>query len=257
LNNIRFFENGKIVASASKNGQYYNRFSISSDSGKIWSIFLNRNSNNAIFYNPDTGYTVISSKILRTINGGLSWDTIQEDLPDYIYDFEFYNTKTGFANVKNNGVYVTTDAGNTWRLLSDNYSYKQDYQKIKCLYNNSQFYIFLYSIDYSKQLSILKSMWDSAEIWRPVSIQNQNFKNTEIKIFPNPVNDILNINWSCNSKTSMHIRILDPLCKTIYQNKFDSKTTEVKINVSQWAEGMYITEFNFGNQIVQRKFIKK
>lgn len=73
-------------------------------------------------------------------------------------------------------------------------------------------------------------------------------KKTQVKIYPNPVRDVINIS---SDKSIQSVEIFDILGRLI--------TTETKnnINVSQLSKGNYILKIKTGNQEIIEKFIKE
>jgi photosystem II stability/assembly factor-like uncharacterized protein len=77
--------------------------------------------NSVYFINPDTGFVCGSvylgwdGVILRTMNGGISWDTTF--LGYSLADISFINDSVGFTGGQDGGIYKTTDTGNNWNFL--------------------------------------------------------------------------------------------------------------------------------------------
>jgi photosystem II stability/assembly factor-like uncharacterized protein len=78
------------------------------------------------FINSDTGFitggTLNDPVVLSTCDGGITWDTIGEQINGYIFSINFINDTTGFITSAKNldsWIYRTTDQGNTWNIVSD------------------------------------------------------------------------------------------------------------------------------------------
>ncbi|HNW99644.1 MAG TPA: T9SS type A sorting domain-containing protein [Bacteroidales bacterium] len=80
-----------------------------------------------------------------------------------------------------------------------------------------------------------------------------NEKNELIKIFPNPVNNILIINCEDIRETTM--QIINMIGECVLQQKLNSEVNE--INVSLLAKGMYIIKLNGKNYTEQKKLTKE
>jgi hypothetical protein len=77
--------------------------------------------NSVHFINPDTGFVCGSVNlgwdgvIVRTMDGGTSWDTII--LPISLADISFVNDSVGFTGGQDGGIYKTTNTGDSWSFL--------------------------------------------------------------------------------------------------------------------------------------------
>lgn len=67
--------------------------------------------------------------IIKTVDGGITWQEVLPDIGEPIYDISFVNTKTGYFTTDNGDLYKTTDGGDTWTLVSAytaiNFGYNQ------------------------------------------------------------------------------------------------------------------------------------
>ena len=91
----------------------------------------NANLKGVFFINSDTGFAVgwhfnnANGIVLKTTNGGLTWDSIDYGLSNNVYDVSFVNDQVGFI-CGEGFISKTTDQGNTWDiLLSNAYQPKQ------------------------------------------------------------------------------------------------------------------------------------
>jgi photosystem II stability/assembly factor-like uncharacterized protein len=74
------------------------------------------------FINKDTGIIVggfewVDSRIIRTVNGGLTWQEITSPVYSRLNAVEFVNETTAYAAGINSSVIKTTDGGNTWYTI--------------------------------------------------------------------------------------------------------------------------------------------
>ena len=80
-----------------------------------------------------------------------------------------------------------------------------------------------------------------------------------VKLFPNPVNDVLNIRYSGNSIDEMQLEILDITGRSVSKQKIyrvDSGQT-ISLNVNSLRKGIYVCKMTEGNRLInQQKFSK-
>ncbi|MBN2167129.1 MAG: RICIN domain-containing protein [Marinilabiliaceae bacterium] len=74
-----------------------------------------------------------------------------------------------------------------------------------------------------------------------------------IEIYPNPVQNELNINWSSDKKQNTQVSIFNGTGKCVIEKADISGS----VDVSQLNSGVYIIKVTCGNEIVVRKFIKE
>jgi photosystem II stability/assembly factor-like uncharacterized protein len=95
------------------------------DGGATWNVITNLTAWNTTierikFVNADTGFASYNafsqpSKIIRTLNGGSSWDTIVFN-HGQLFDFAFSNADNGFVVNDSGSIYRTFDGGISWLL---------------------------------------------------------------------------------------------------------------------------------------------
>lgn len=80
-----------------------------------------------------------------------------------------------------------------------------------------------------------------------------------VNLFPNPVNDVLNIQYSGNSLNEMQIEIFDVTGKSILVQKFYNVESgqQISLNVNSLRKGIYLCKIHSDKQIIRiEKFIK-
>lgn len=101
---------------------------------------------------------------------------------------------------------------------------------------NQDFYIAFRHFDCTNQYYLLL---DDIALTIPTSISAE--KKLETNLYPNPANDMLNINFKSNSGTT-HISIINILGKEIFSaNTIDN---EIAIPTHEFSEGVYIVKIN-------------
>ncbi|PQB06525.1 peptidase S8 [Polaribacter filamentus] len=81
-----------------------------------------------------------------------------------------------------------------------------------------------------------------------------NFKNTSIKIFPNPIKDTFSISVDANATESLSIQIYNILGQLVIEN---SKLVSKTIDTKNLKNGIYILKIQYKNQQKTVKLIKK
>ncbi|MFZ4622334.1 MAG: Kelch repeat-containing protein [Bacteroidota bacterium] len=99
----------------------------STDGGTTWYDFSLKTSDTRSggfwFFSGDTGFLAVgnsaysSSKILRTVNGGISWDTVLSGNNSWISYLNFPDRTRGYATASNGNVLRTTDGGSHWMTV--------------------------------------------------------------------------------------------------------------------------------------------
>ncbi len=79
-----------------------------------------------------------------------------------------------------------------------------------------------------------------------------------IHIYPNPVEELLHINYkNIQSESDFNLQIISIEGKTVYNKKL-SKTSDInKVNVSHWKKGVYFVYIKTDKHSYTKKFIKK
>ncbi|MCH2023823.1 MAG: T9SS type A sorting domain-containing protein [Saprospiraceae bacterium] len=73
----------------------------------------------------------------------------------------------------------------------------------------------------------------------------------EIHVFPNPVEDQLNLHFGDKFDFSALIRISDPLGRTIVETSLNNKK-QISFNCSDWLEGMYLLSVQNGKENISK-----
>ncbi|MBQ0788441.1 MAG: T9SS type A sorting domain-containing protein [Oceanihabitans sp.] len=86
-----------------------------------------------------------------------------------------------------------------------------------------------------------------------VTLSHVSFKDLEIKIFPNPVHNILNI--ELNSIEDASVLVIDLNGRAVLNTKYASNSKS--INVTKLEAGVYFLKLHANNRMTTKKFIKK
>jgi len=88
-------------------------------------------------------------------------------------------------------------------------------------------------------------------------IQASPFTNADVRLYPNPAVDVLNMQiFANNGECPIGIEIVSIDGKMLYQAHFTG-VNKHQINVSQFRQGIYLCRINNGTEIQTIKFFKK
>lgn len=80
---------------------------------------------------------------------------------------------------------------------------------------------------------------------------------SEILVYPNPASDFLTIEYGNLKLDSLNISILDPTGRRIMNEQFKSNASAQQLNISSLNSGLYFISFEYGGNLIVRKFIKQ
>lgn len=78
----------------------------------------------------------------------------------------------------------------------------------------------------------------------------------KISIYPNPVKDVLNIQWN-KDLNNVQIRIFDAMGNVVHFNKLNSFNSNESINVNHLPTGVYLVHIKSDEGTITKKIIKK
>jgi len=117
------------------------------------------------FFDENTGFSLRSSALLKTTNGGLNWRTILNDNNSNIFSYNFVSPNTGYAAVWNN-IYKTTNSGFSWVSVLQNPYHEMSAVKFV---NNITGYVIQKSY-YLNNFSMLSKTTDGGNTWQSENI---------------------------------------------------------------------------------------
>ena len=78
-----------------------------------------------------------------------------------------------------------------------------------------------------------------------------------LSVYPNPVSDILNIQYAPNAFTeNISIEVMSIDGKIMYSKPYNQINTVHSINTFTWSRGIYLLRFNNGTEVISKKIIK-
>lgn len=137
------------------------------------------------FINANEGWASgISGTILHTTNGGVTWTAQTSNTANLIYEIEFFDAMNGWASGHSGTILHTTDGGVTWNFFhSGNTGSSAAFESIALKSGNEGWAVgsggtIIHFIDESSSASL-----------------KEKTKVDLIQVYPNPVKDILSIDW--------------------------------------------------------------
>lgn len=219
-------------------GTVLNWTQLSGFSGTINSIAIHPSDPNKVAI-----ATTGTQKVYVSTNGGNSWTSYLFDLPNFSALALAWspNGNDGLYLGMNYGVYyIDNTTGNSWKPFSNNLPNVQISElEINTVENK------IYAATYGRGL------WRSPLFDPNLSVGE--FELDNISLYPNPAAKEVNISWNKNEDVS--IRIFNSLGKLMYYSKSATLNSTFKIDVSQYASGLYFVKINNEAGVVTKKLI--
>jgi len=196
-----------------------------------------------------SGYRAVDyeAHVLRTRDGGQSWEDISGDLPevpanDFIYDLDLEDR---YYLATDLGVWFTENQGQNWELLGDGLplSIANDmvfHGPTRTLYVGT-FGRSIYSIDLSDDVSAIQDELD-----------------LDVLLYPNPVSNILNLEFKQKLNQQYAISIFTKDGKELVEKLDLNGNQELKVNLGHLTTGQYflIVTDRTGVQLLNKSFVK-
>lgn len=186
-----------------------------------WTDVLNTQHkvNNVYFPSAAIGYAVADSGfVYKTIDNGITWSEIQLPTQRNLYAVHFLNNNAGYVGGAYGALFKTIDGGISWNMEVSNDT--QGIGMVKMV-NDSTAYFSDYKNIYKNNYSNINSIKSPKE-------------KGEIKIFPNPASNELNVLASTSGE--IDVVIYDLNGNNVLSQKL---TDDRKLNISELAEGVY------------------
>ncbi|MBA2583779.1 MAG: T9SS type A sorting domain-containing protein [Bacteroidetes bacterium] len=248
------------------------------DGGSTWTLnssIINSIAGNIYFPSPTIGYRTgwYDNVIYKTTDAGVSWQLMTGGDHGGL-DLHFPSLDTGYVCGWNGTISKTSDAGINWTSLISDVSINLVLNSIYCTSNNV-----CYSVGDSgtiiktinggnnwikensgiqKKLNSIfctnfycYAVGDSGVVLRTtniVGIKEKEVKKKEIKIYPNPANQVINIELKSNQQIC-NINISDIRGKNLYEGK---STT---IDISRYSKGIYFVNVKTEKETYTEKII--
>jgi photosystem II stability/assembly factor-like uncharacterized protein len=172
-----------------------------------------------------------TNRLYRTVNGGVSWDTITiASITSPIQDFDFITSNKGRIVSMMGEIYVTYDAGLTWTM---------EYATAQGAYGPT---VFLYSLSFSGNVGYVSGSNGLVKKYtdEPLAIGENNIVEN-ISIYPNPVTSQGEILISLpRDGFTGELTIYNSLGQTIFADNIQSPAAgQFKLSAAGFNTGIY------------------
>jgi hypothetical protein len=183
--------------------------------------------------------------IIKTTDGGRNWRVCLDSsasIHTRLYDMDFYDEQNGLAVGSTNGLLRTTDGGETWIEQAH--------------YDEMKGYTTFLKVWFSKPneavlCNIHKEIVKYTEHGTSVSETGKD----EIKVYPNPAENVININILKNVLPEAGICCVNSAGKRC-DIPFTRTKGIIKGNIGFLPKGIYFVVINDGSTIIKTSFIK-
>jgi hypothetical protein len=212
-----------------------------SNSGVTWVNQVSGTSNNlysVFFTNNLTGFAVGENGIiLKTTNGGSVWSSLTSFATVDLRSVFFPTSNIGYAVGFSGTIIRTENAGDTWTSQPSGTS-----NNLYSVYFTSQDTGYVVGDD-----GVMRYTFNGG-----VDIADYYKKSEEIKVFPNPVYDIVYVSNNSNEKVFVEIQNANGLFLRI----FDIEELDYSLDLSYFAPGIYFLKFIKESGIEVKKILK-
>lgn len=100
---------------------------------------------------------------------------------------------------------------------------------------------------------------DDVQVLSTTSVNDVQNSLNYVNIFPNPVEDMLNIDFFLNKESNVNVKVYDITGKLVASNDLSLLSVgkhQIKFDSSNWTSGMYFTVVSTDNGVITNKVIK-
>ncbi|MDR6968831.1 photosystem II stability/assembly factor-like uncharacterized protein [Flavobacterium arsenatis] len=198
--------------------------------------------------NPQILYATKSDNVLRSLNGGATWENITYNLPnsrkvDIVHQSSSDNNTIYVALSR--AVYYFDDSSTTWSLLSNG------------LPNTTITDLEVNAVENHVLVSTYgRGIWRTSVSPNSLSVDGFEKKEASLFFYPNPVqNGYVQFNSAINEAVT--VNVFDMNGRKIFQKQLDKISLETKIDVSQISTGNYIIQLISEHHLVTKKLLVK
>ncbi|MCK5846076.1 MAG: T9SS type A sorting domain-containing protein [Bacteroidales bacterium] len=208
-------------------GQNWTTVSGSIGGGSVTSIAINKADPDKVWITK-SGFSN-GQKVYQTLDGGTTWTNISNSLPNYPV-----NTIVNAPNTAN-GLYIGTDLGVYYydTNLNDWVPFMKDLPNV--IVNELELFE---AGDKIRAATYGRGLWESVTYPYATSIENYTSSNLNVKIYPNPANDFINIELEQVLQKNTKLTIINNIGSIIRDN-ISLNNSKTSINTSNLPHGIY------------------
>jgi hypothetical protein len=245
-------------------------FYISTDFGESWQERRgNLPDTNLLIWqieaNENNIYIVTQVGIYLSTDLGNTWSNISGDLPKWeYYHKDYYHCKImlyqnnifAVINATNDGVFLSTDNGKNW--IAKNEGIETFNIENKCM--SSILIIDDYAFVGNMQMGYFgrtncNAIYIVKLDYALADVAENNNRNNNFSIFPNPAKDEININLGEALQILSKIEIFDVCGQKVTENEIPVGATTYQINIQNLSTGIYYCIINSGINKVSKSFL--
>ncbi len=223
------------------NGGATNWTTLSGTLGSINSIAIHPTNPNKVAI-----ATTGSQKVYVSINGGTTWTSYLHNLPNFnalslVWE---NNGKDGLYVGMDYGVYYIDNTTSTVWLPFTNNLANVAVNELEINATIGKIYAATYG----------RGVWES-DLYDNIVLSVNEEELADIKVYPNPAKNQLNVKWDENELVS--VKIYNSIGKLVYFAKSVSLINTLTINTTSLANGLYFVKLNTKNKEITKKIIVK
>jgi photosystem II stability/assembly factor-like uncharacterized protein len=186
--------------------------------------------------------------IFRSQNGGDDWENISSDLPDVPFHalaIDSYNDSIIYAG-SDFGVFVSFDKGDTWEVFGTGMPQA----------------IMIFDLVISPSDNKLMAFTHGNGVYRiPLAGLPQQINVVDaglqlFEVYPNPVDEVITLNFSSEVESVGEIKIVDMQGKVVFSNQIPGNLNRWNFDCSDFAAGTYLISYSVNGNSYVTKFIK-
>ena len=187
-----------------------------------------------------------SSKVYVSKDSGRTWTSLRNNLPDFSALSVTWedNNKDGLYVGMNYGIYYTDNTLPEWEPFSNKLPNVR-VNELEINYTDGKIYAATYG----------RGIW-SSPVYQSKLLSNTSITNNAaqaISIYPNPTEDIINIQW--NEGTNAALRIFNNEGRLLYLAKDVSLKDQFTVDLGTFAKGIYFVRINSDQGVFTRKVL--
>jgi len=287
LSSVRDFWKGKVGFQQRTHMANVGTTAVYTASGQVEPDWDNRNPNNAnihlpfveqkknialIMYRPEPTPQVIGANFA---NKDVALHFKTQDFDEVRYDSLWIlgRQANGYVAVRRNCIDTInstaacpTAAGQTWVIMVGDSLMYGSFNNFEMLIQQSQFetkwYVdtltnqYVYYSKITVDTTTVEYAW-GVDTSTATGIKNLTDNNAMFSVYPNPANNILNLDLSALNNQAVTIKVLNMLGQQVYTEKVNATANPTTIKTDNWAAGVYLVTVETAQQRYTQKVVRE